>query len=115
VAFGFSLNTSKHVWCRILNKVIAFIQYKRKGERVAIRERQQEDHDRDAIPGVRLSTIMEGHAFFDRQSRKLLNISGDEFLRHWDAGAYRPIPDTAEGRKIRRLVMLMPFARRTNA
>lgn len=81
---------------------------------VAIRERQQEHHDRDAIPGIRLSTVVEGHAFFDRQSRKLLNLSGDEFLRRWDAGAYRPIPDTADGRKIRRLVMLMPFARRTN-
>jgi len=71
--------------------------------------------DRDTLPGVRFATADEGRALFDRQSRRLLGISGAEFLRRWDAGAYRPVPDTPEGRKVRRLVMLMPFARRTNA
>lgn len=81
---------------------------------VAIRGNQQAHPDRDAIPGIHLTTAKEGQELFDRQSRELLGISGNEFLRRWDTGVYRPIPDTAEGRKIRRLVMMMPFARRTN-
>ena len=69
----------------------------------------------DAIPGIDLATPEEARALFDRRARKLLHISGEEFLQRWDAGACRPIPDTAEGRKVRLLVMLMPFARRTKS
>jgi hypothetical protein len=68
----------------------------------------------DAIPGIHLTTPEEGRALFDRQAKKTLGISGSEFLHNWDAGRYRPVPDTPEGRKVRRLVMLMPFARRAN-
>jgi hypothetical protein len=66
----------------------------------------------DAIPGIHLTSAEEGRALFDRQAKKILGISGREFLHNWDAGKYRRVPDTAEGRKVRRLVMLMPFARR---
>jgi hypothetical protein len=69
----------------------------------------------DAIHGVHIATPEEGRALFDRQARKTLGISGNEFLKNWDAGKYRPVPDTADGRKVGRLVMLMPFARRTKA
>jgi hypothetical protein len=85
---------------------------------VAAKDRQQEPKDQlnsEAIPGIRMTTAEEARAFFDRQVRNVLDISGAEFLRRWDAGDYRPIPDTPEGRNIRRLVMLMPFARRSNA
>lgn len=82
---------------------------------VAIGKQQQNRRDDDTIPGIHLATAKEGQELFDRQSRELLGISGNEFLRRWDVGAYRPVPDTAEGRKIRRLVMMIPFARRTNA
>lgn len=82
---------------------------------VAIGKRQQDRRDDDTIPGIHLTTAKEGQELFDRQSRELLGISGNEFLRRWDAGAYRPVPDTAEGRKLRRLVMMIPFARRANA
>ena len=68
----------------------------------------------DPIPGIHLTTREEGRALFDRQAKKTLGISGHEFLKKWDAGEFRPVPDTAEGRKVRRLVMLMPFARRAN-
>src|SRR5215217_3066932 len=67
------------------------------------------------VDGVHVASPEEGRALFDRQAHKALGISGDEFLRRWDAGAYRPVPDTADGRKVSRLVMLMPFARRTKA
>jgi hypothetical protein len=85
------------------------------GLMVAIKKNRSNDNDRDAIPGVDLLTADEGYAHFDQQTRMLLNIPGTEFLRRWDAGDYRPIPDTAEGRNIGRLVMLLPFARRTHA
>lgn len=71
--------------------------------------------DSDEIPGIRVLTLEEGRAFFDRRAQSELGISGEEFLRRWDRGDYRPVPDTAEGRKVGRLVMMIPFARRTNA
>lgn len=69
----------------------------------------------DAIPGIDLMTPEEARALFDRRARQLLHISGDEFLRRWDAGEYRPVPDTVEGRKVGELIMMMPFARRTKS
>lgn len=71
--------------------------------------------DLDDIPGVHIVTREEGIALFDQQARKTLGLSGDEFLRRWDAGEFQPIPDTPEGWKIGRLVMTIPFARRTKA
>lgn len=67
----------------------------------------------DDIPGVHVVTREEGIALFDQEARKTLGISGDEFLQRWDAGVYQPVPDTAEGRKVGRLAMMIPFARRT--
>jgi hypothetical protein len=69
----------------------------------------------DPIQGVALLTPEEGRALFDRRVRLSLGISGEEFLRRWDAGEYQPIPDTVEGRKVGEIVMMMPFARRTTS
>lgn len=69
----------------------------------------------DAIAGVDFATPEQARALFDRRARQLLQISGEEFLKRWDAGVYRPVRDTAEGRKIGQLVMMMPFARRTKS
>jgi hypothetical protein len=81
--------------------------------------RQQPDladaEERDEIPGIHFATPEEGRALFDYQARKQLGISGEEFLRRWDRGEYQPVPDTPEGWKVGRLVMLMPFVRRTLA
>jgi hypothetical protein len=82
---------------------------------VALRKRQPDHDDEPDISGIRFSSPEEGHRLFDEQSRELLGISGSEFLRRWDAGHYQPVPDTAEGKNIRRLAMLMPFARRTHS
>ena len=70
---------------------------------------------RDAIPGVHIATEQEGQALFDYQARKELGISGEEFLARWDAGEYRNLADAVTGRKIERLAMLIPFARRSPA
>lgn len=46
-------------------------------------------------------------AMFNAQTRDKLGISGDEFLRHLDAGEYQ----NTEDENILRLVMLAPFGR----
>lgn len=79
------------------------------------RVRPPRDTWRYTIPGVRLTTAKEGREIFDYQASKTLGISGEEFLRRWDAGEYRHVEDFDEAHKIDRLVMLMPFARRTPA
>jgi hypothetical protein len=58
-------------------------------------------------------TEEEGRRHFDEAARRELGISGEEFLRRWDAGEYQPIPDTPEGWKVGRLYMMMPFVRPT--
>ena len=67
------------------------------------------------IPGVHVVTRDEGLAIFDRDARQALGISGEEFLRRWDAGEYQPVPDTVEGRAIGRLAVLIPFVRGAKA
>ncbi|MBA3450077.1 MAG: hypothetical protein H0T18_02560 [Chloroflexia bacterium] len=71
--------------------------------------------DPDEIEGIHFVTPEEGRAMFDREAQKTLGISGEEFLRRWDSGEYRPVPDDTEGRKFGRLAMMIPFARRTPA
>jgi hypothetical protein len=82
---------------------------------VATRKHHPEPDDIDDIPGIQFLDAEDSRIFFDQQVRKVLAISGDEFLRRWDAGEYRPVPDTPEGRLLGRLVMLIPFARPTRA
>ena len=58
-------------------------------------------------PEVRELTREEGRALFDRTAREFLGISGDEFLRRWDAGEIKN-PDTPE---VMPVFMSMPFVR----
>ena len=60
---------------------------------------------------VHYATAEEGRALFDAQARQLLNISGEEFLRRWDAGEYQDVADTPGQRHITRLAMLILFGR----
>jgi hypothetical protein len=64
-----------------------------------------------AVNRIRWATPEEGRALFDYQAHKLMGISGEEFLRRWDAGEYREIADAPGHRHIMRLAMLIPFAR----
>jgi hypothetical protein len=81
-------------------------------QRQRIRRRPREAW-RDSIRGVHVATTQEGHELFDYQTRKQLGISSEEFLRRWDAGEYLRLEDPVEARKVQRLAMLIPFARRT--
>lgn len=60
---------------------------------------------------VRYTTPEEGRALFDEQARKVMGMSGEEFLRRWDAGEYDEIADAPGYRHIMRLASLIPFAR----
>lgn len=53
----------------------------------------------------------EGRRFFDEQAHKLLGVSGEEFLRRWDAGEYDSTADDPDHPQVMRLAMLIPFGR----
>ena len=60
---------------------------------------------------VRFLSREEGRALFDQRARNLLGISGDEFLRRWDAGEYDAMVDDPDHPEIVDLVMLRSFGR----
>ena len=53
-----------------------------------------------------------GIAMFDQEARRIVGISGEEFLARWDAGEFRDFEDTPEGRELTHLILLIPFGRR---
>jgi hypothetical protein len=63
-------------------------------------------------PAIRVASLSAGRDLFDHQARQALGISGEEFLRRWDAGEFRSNA-SADGKAARRLAMLIPFARLT--
>ncbi len=56
---------------------------------------------------ARILTPEEARALFDRQARRYLGISGEGFLRRWDAGEVH-WDDSPE---VSRVAMLVPFGR----
>lgn len=72
---------------------------------VAVRPR------REALPRLRYVGKVEGRKMLDRQAKKLLGISGDEFLRRWDAGEYAEQMEDLDCPTIQRLSRLISFAR----
>lgn len=60
---------------------------------------------------IRRLTRSQARDEFDRQTRKLLGISGEEFLRRWDAGEYADEVDSPEHPELTYLSMLAPIAR----
>lgn len=58
--------------------------------------------------GIHEMTLEEGKEMFDRVARRLLNMSGDEFIRAWEAGEFDDQPETPE---VIRLVLLSEFAK----
>jgi len=79
---------------------------------VVIKNEQPEPPDWDDIPGIKVLLPEEGRVVFDRCAWEELGISGPEFLRRWDAGEIGPVPDTSEGWKTGRLIMMLPFVGR---
>ncbi len=56
---------------------------------------------------VREATPEEGRELFNQAAHRNLGISGDEFLRRWDSGAYLDSDDP----KVSAVAVLIPFAR----
>lgn len=48
---------------------------------------------------------------FDAQARQLMGMSGEEFIRRWDAGEFAAVADDADHPEIMRLALLIPFGR----
>jgi len=61
-------------------------------------------------PVVELSDE-EARVHFDRQARRLVGLSGEEFLRRYDHGDYAGIEEDDFGRRIILLEMSIPFVR----
>ena len=58
--------------------------------------------------GIHEMTLEEGKEMFDLEARKLLNMSGDEFIRAWEAGEFDDQPETPA---VIRLALLSEFAK----
>ena len=65
----------------------------------------------DHVESTRFLEEEESRAFFDAQAQRLMGISGEEFIRRYDAGEFEDAPDDAEHHGITELVMLLPFGR----
>jgi hypothetical protein len=55
-------------------------------------------------------TPEDGRRMYDEAVRKHMGMSGEEFLRRWDAGEFRDIADKEGHRHIIDLVMMRSFA-----
>jgi hypothetical protein len=53
----------------------------------------------------------ESHQYFDRQARRLMDMSGEEFIRKYDAGEFNAELDGPQHRELAKLIMLLPFGR----
>ena len=68
-----------------------------------------ESNGNAASPPVVFLDDQESKDLFDRSARELLGMSGDEFLRLWDAGHWKS--RDCDDSKVLHMEMLMPFAR----
>jgi hypothetical protein len=66
--------------------------------------------DQIGIPPIDEISDEEARAYFDAQARRLLGVSGDEFLDRYEAGEYWGETDFDRYHKINELIMIMPFA-----
>jgi hypothetical protein len=53
----------------------------------------------------------EALAFFEREIQRLMGMSGEEFIRRYDAGEYNDLEDIPETRNVLRASFLIPFGR----
>jgi hypothetical protein len=53
----------------------------------------------------------EGRRMFDEAARELVGMSGEEFIRRFDAGEFAEIPDDEKHRNIIELGLMIRFGR----
>ena len=66
---------------------------------------------RQQLAGIQLADPAESRAWFDALARSIAGMSGDEFIRRWDAGELRDRVEADENGDWVRLYMLIPFGR----
>lgn len=64
----------------------------------------------DGFPPAYIVTPREGRRMYDEAVRKYMNMSGEEFLRRWDAGEWHELYDKSGYWYIGYLVDSRPFA-----
>lgn len=67
--------------------------------------------DEHVDDGIRFLDDDEARELFDREARRLLGISGDEFLRRYDDGEYNGPLEGRMTSDVMMLLMMLDFAR----
>ncbi len=62
----------------------------------------------DSTVTIKRLNRKQGLALLDKQARKYLSMSAEEFIKAWESGEFDDDPDRPE---VMRLVMLLPFAK----
>jgi len=73
-----------------------------------------DDSDPDSpyyVPPVRHVTPEEGRALFDEEARASMGMSGEEFIRRYEAGEFDDVIEGSDHIKLIGLIMQIPFAR----
>jgi hypothetical protein len=65
----------------------------------------------DELPGVIYTSPGEGRRMFDEAARIWTGMSGEEFIRRWEAGEFASLPDDLAHRRYVDLILMIPFAR----
>lgn len=63
------------------------------------------------VPDVVWVSPEEGRRMFDEAAREWAGMSGEEFIRRYEAGEYADMVESEDNRHIVDLVLLIPFAR----
>ena len=71
-------------------------------------EKSHGDDKKKSGPTYRILTEEEARVLFDETARRLLGISGEEFVRRYDAGYYDDKPDLHE--EVIELHLMLPFS-----
>lgn len=77
----------------------------------ALRHPIESDDDLDSPEGVTYLTGPAALEFFEREIQRLMGMSGEEFIRRYDAGEYRTLEDIPENWHVLRASFLIPFGR----
>lgn len=70
-----------------------------------------ESDEHEAPEGVIYLSPEKARAFFEEEIERLLGMSGDEFLRRYDAGEYVDMEESLENRRFLEASFLIHFGR----
>ena len=74
-------------------------------------EQTEQGTEEQTGPGIHWISREEARARFDAEARRVMGMSGDEFLRRYDAGDFMDVHDDGENLEFVALEMLMPWGR----